>query len=391
MADPRPQRTAEIKARWEVSMDGETLFNLDDVYGVNQHVYELRYMKVPPDAPELKGIKKSALPDHVRKVQTDVKQWDDVKDSILVGMTKLANDLESFCADSLEAVEQLQEISERITNEFQDLSEKQKEALRSDMDGIFGTLYDNSRTNEERSQRMADRLGSFARLLEEDSVEAEQLREKYKDYIAAKEQEIEEWEKKRGMTPSGDLLKDLQTRIDEINQTIKQKDAEYIAAAVGAGSAGAASLIPPLWIISIPGLIVGSVFAGIRGDELKKLREEIQGFFAALATAGELNTLKFWFGGQKQTFDDLTNHLKASQRHVDNLRGAWQTVANDLSQLIGDTGKLKGLKKDAWLEPISKFRAKTIARVYDKVGKATAVFQKLAFQKPKVEELTAAA
>jgi hypothetical protein len=207
------------KPRLAVSIDGETLFNLDDIIGVNQHVAELRYMKVPEDAPEIKEVKKTALPDHVHKVQKDVEQWD----GILVDMGRLANDLNSFSSDSLEALDQLKGISDDIQNKFDKLSEKEKEGLRGDMEDIFRTLYENTQSNEGRSQAMADKLGSFARLLGGDSAGARDLREEYQDYITEKEREIEDWEKKQGLTPSGDLIKDLNDKIDEISEIIKTK------------------------------------------------------------------------------------------------------------------------------------------------------------------------
>ena len=386
---PAPKLTkAERKHRWEVSLDGEPLFDLDDILAINQHTFEIRRMVVPENAPEVKDISASALPDHVKKCQLDVKQWDDVNTGILVNMSKLAGALQSFCLDSIEALEQLGEISQRIETEFESLSERAKEDLRNDMDGIFSTLLQTAQAKEKESQAMTTRVATFGSLLEEDALSAETIREKYQGHIDKRQREIENWEKKKGLTPSGDLLKDLNKRIDEINESIKIKETEYIAAAAGAGTAGALSLNPLFWLVSIPGVIVGSVFAGIRGDELKELQREIQEFLDRLSESRELNTLKIWFDSQRKTFDDLRTHLTSAQEHVQNLRGQWQKFTFNLSELLGDTGKLKKLKKDDWLEPISKFKMKTTLRVYEQAGKDISFFQKNAFGKPTVEVLT---
>jgi hypothetical protein len=368
------------KKRWEVSLDGVSLFSLDDIIAVNQHTAEIRHMKVPENAPEVKGVTVSALPDHVTKCQQDIKQWDDVNNGVLVSMSKLAGSLQSFCLDSLEALDQLDEISRRIQTTFDTLTEQQKENLRGDMNDIFSSLLETSTAKEKESQAMATRLAKFAELLEKDGVTAEDLRAKYQDHIEKQQLKIEEWETTKGLTPSGDLVKDLNKRIDEINEIIRTKEAEYIAASAGAGTSGALSLVPFFWIISIPGVIIGSVFAGIRDDELKDLRTEIQEFLDKLGESRHLNTLKIWFDSHKKTFDDLTSHLRGSQHAVENLRGQWQTFTNNLTELTGDTGKLKGLKKDDWLEPLSKFKMKTTRSVYDRAGHDISFFQKNAFR-----------
>jgi hypothetical protein len=72
-----PTPITETK-RFEVSIDGKPLFCLDDIIAINQSSEVIRRMQVPPNAPEVTGLNASTLPDHVKKCQTDIHQWDDV-------------------------------------------------------------------------------------------------------------------------------------------------------------------------------------------------------------------------------------------------------------------------------------------------------------------------
>lgn len=364
-----------------ISMNGDTLFSLNDIHGVTQHIEALKKMETPEDAPELKSIKKTALPDLLGKVQNDVKPWNDIR----IGMSKLAADVHGFCSDSLEALEILAETSNTIQEDFETLSDQKKKELQSEMQDIFATLYEDTQNYETNSQEMANKLGDFSKILKNDKLKAEDLEDTYQDYIDRKQEEIVEWEKKHGLKPSTDLVKDFKEKIKKLNSRIEEQNKKYIAATAGASSGGALSLIPVFWVVSVPGCIVGTVFAVKLQNELEDLRSELNDYRAELTKAEKLNTLKIWFDTQAETFKNLIDHLEASQEHVNSLRGQWQTLANELEGLVGDTGKLKSLKKEDWLEPISKFRKLTIARVYEEVKQQTSVFQKLLFNEPEVK------
>ena len=267
MTEPKPTLVTR-KRRWQVTFRDEELFSWDDIVNVSRYTEEIRKIRVPPDAPQsVSGISADALPAHVKKCQKDVEQWDDPRAGILVGITKLANDLRSFCSDSMTALEQLQDTSKRIDKEFERLSAADKDNLCGEMNEMFSQLRQTTEDSKERSDGMALRLSSFKDVLSGDASAAESLRGDYQGYIEGREQEIRDWERGQGMTPSDDLINDLNAKIDATNETIRQKEAEFIAASAGAGAAGAASLNPLFWIVSIPGVIVGSVFAGLRGEE----------------------------------------------------------------------------------------------------------------------------
>src|SRR5215469_10040120 len=101
--------------KFEVSIDdGKPLFCLDDIIAINQSSEVIRRLQVPPNAPVVTDLSAGALPDHVRKCQTDIRQWDDVTTGILIGMSKLASDVELFCSDSIQALDSLSEISSTI-------------------------------------------------------------------------------------------------------------------------------------------------------------------------------------------------------------------------------------------------------------------------------------
>src|SRR6516162_10405095 len=86
---------------FEVSLDGKPLFCLDDIIAINESSEVIRRLQVPPNAPEVQGISANTLPDHVIKCKTDIRQWDDVNNGIVIGMSKLASDVGIFCSDSL--------------------------------------------------------------------------------------------------------------------------------------------------------------------------------------------------------------------------------------------------------------------------------------------------
>ena len=88
------------------------------------------------------------------------------------------------------------------------------------------------------------------------------------------------------------------------------------------------------------------------------------------------------------TFNKLITNLNKAKGSAEKLRGQWQKFTNDLSQLLGDTGKLKGLKQDEWEKPLNKFKTKTTRKVYEEARARISIFQTNAFrsQMP-VEEL----
>ena len=147
---------------FEVSLDGKPLFCLDDIIAINESSEVIRRLQVPPNAPEVQGISANTLPDHVRKCKTDIRQWDDVNNGIVIGMSKLASDVGIFCSDSLLALDSLSDLSSQIKNEFETMSDKRKEDVRGDMNDIFSSLLETAQGKEKQCQAMATRLGEFA-------------------------------------------------------------------------------------------------------------------------------------------------------------------------------------------------------------------------------------
>jgi hypothetical protein len=368
--------------KFELSFeDGKPLFCLDDIIAINQSSEVIRRLQVPPNAPLVTDLSASALPDHVRKCQTDIRQWDDVINGILIGMSKLASDVELFCSDSIEALDSLSTISNQIQSEFDTMSDKAKEELRRDMTGIFSSLLETSQGKEKQCQAMATRLANFAELLGEDSNAADNIRKKYANYIAEEQTKIHDWEKKKGLKPSGDLIADMKKRIDEINEIIRKKQNEALEKrALKKSGDTDTSWLPVLWIIPIAGTIAFSVVAAKNLPEAKALEEEIQGFFDQLRNYQQLNTLQIWFDAQQETFSKLITHLNAAKGATENPRGQWQAFTNHLGQLLGDTGKLKGLKRDDWLEPLNKFKTKTTRKIYEEAKAKISIFQTSAFR-----------
>jgi hypothetical protein len=367
--------------KFDVSLDGKPLFCLDDIIAVNQSSEVIRRLQVPPNAPEVTGLSASALPDHVKKCQTDVRQWDDVNTGILIGMSKLASDVEIFCSDSIEALDSLSEISSEIQSEFDAMSDKRKEEVRSDMSDIFSSLLETSQGKEKQCQAMATRLANFAELLGQDSQTADNIRKSYAGYIAGEQTKIHDWETTKGLKASGDLIADMKKRIDEINEIIRNKQNEALEKRALRTSGGTdTSWLPVLWLVPIAGVIAYSVVAAKNLPEAQALEEEVQGFLDQLNNYQQLNTLQIWFDAQKETFSKLISHLDKAKGATENLRGQWQAFTNHLGQLLGDTGKLKGLKRDDWLEPLNKFKTKTTRNVYQEAKNKISIFQTNAFR-----------
>jgi hypothetical protein len=370
--------------KFQVSLkDGEPLFVLDDIIAINQSSEVIRRLQVPPDAPMVTDLSLSAkaLPDHVKKCQTDIRQWDDVNTGILIGMSKLASDVEIFCSDSIQALESLSTISSTIQSEFDTMSDKAKEEVRGDMNDIFSSLLETSQGKEKQCQAMATRLANFAGLLGQDSNTADDIRKNYAGYIAAEQTKIREWETTKGLPPSGNLIEDMKKRIKEINELIRKKQNEALEKRALRTSGGKdTSWLPVLWMIPIAGAIAYSVVAAKNLPEAQALENEVRGFLDQLQKYEKLNTLQIWFDAQKETFNKLISNLNKAKEATDNLRGQWQALTNHLGQLVGDTGKLKGLKKDDWLEPLNKFKMKTTKNIYEEAKARLSIFQTSAFR-----------
>jgi hypothetical protein len=382
-----PTPITETK-RFEVSLDdGKPLFCLDDIIAINQSSEVIRRLQVPPNAQDVAGLKASTLPDHVKKCQTDIHQWDDLNNGILIGMSKLASDLEIFCSDSIDAFDSLTEISSRIQREFDTMSDKQKAEARGEMNDIFSSLLETAQGKEKLCQAMATRLGNFAELLGQDSQTAETIRKNYAAYIAKEQQTIREWETKKGLKPSDDLIEDMKKRISEINEIIRKKQNEALEKKSFRQSGGTDTRwLPVLWLIPLAGVIAYSVVAAKNLPEVKGLEEEIQGFLDQLTKYQQLNTLQIWFDARKETFSKLITHLNTAKGATENLRGQWQAFSNLLDQLVtedkelGKTGKLHLLKQDEWLKPLNKFKTKTTRKVYEVAKDKISIFQTSAFR-----------
>ena len=374
---------------FEVSLDGKPLFCLDDIIAINESSEVIRRLQVPPNAPAVTDLPASALPDHVRKCQTDIRQWDDVNSGILIGMSKLASDVGIFCSDSLLALDSLSDLSSQIKNEFETMSDKRKEDVRGDMNDIFSSLLETAQGKEKQCQAMATRLGEFAELLGQDSQTADTIRTKYSNYMAQEQTRIRAWETEKGLQPSGDLIADMEKRIKEINEIIRKKQNEALEKATFKKSGDTDTRwLPALWIIPIAGMIAYAVVAAKNRPEVDSLANEVRAFLDQLKKYQHLNTLKIWFDAQKETFNKLITNLNKAKGSAEKLRGQWQKFTNDLSQLLGDTGKLKGLKQDEWEKPLNKFKTKTTRKVYEEARARISIFQTNAFrsQMP-VEEL----
>jgi hypothetical protein len=378
---------------FEVSLDGKPLFRLDDIIAINESSEVIRRLQVPPNAPAVDGISASTLPDHVRKCKTDIGQWDDVNNGILIGMSKLASDVGSFCSDSILALDSLIEISSQIKNEFDTMSDKRKEEVRGDMNDIFSSLLETAQGKEKLCQDMATRLQGFKDLLGQDSHTADTIRTKYANYMAAEQKRIRDWETEKGLQPSGDLIADMENRIKEVNEIIRKKQNEALEKATFKKSGNTdTSWMPYLWFIPLAGMIAYTVVGAKNKPEIESLLNEVRAFLEQLKKYQHLNTLKIWFDAQKETFNKLIANLNKAKESAENLRGQWQTFTNDLGQLVGDTGKLKGLKKDEWEKPLNKFKAATVRSVYEVAQNRISIFQTNAFrsQMP-AEELQAKA
>ena len=368
--------------KFEVSIDGETLFCLDDIIAINESSEVIRRLQVPPNAPAVTDLPASALPDHVRKCQTDIRQWDDVNSGILIGMSKLASDVELFCSDSIDALDALKDISSEL-EQFDTMNDRRKADVQRDMNEIFSSLLETSRGKERQCQAMATRLGNFAELLGDDSNTADNIRKKYAAYIAGEQEKIHNWETTKGLKPSGDLIADMKKRIGEINDIIRQKQNEALEKRALRTSGGKdTSWLPVLWIIPIAGAIAFSVVAAKNLPEAQALEEEVKGFLTQLQKYQQLNTLQIWFDAQKETFNKLISNLNKAKGATENLRGQWQAFTNHLGQLVDETGtgKLNTLKKDDWSAPLNKFKMKTTRKVYEEAKAKVSVFQTSAFR-----------
>jgi hypothetical protein len=233
---------------------------------------------------------------------------------------------------------------------------------------------------------MATRLATFAELLGDDSNTADNIRKKYAAYIAGEQTKIHDWETKKGLKPSGDLIADMKKRIDEINDIIRKKQNEALEKrALRRSGDTDTRWLPVLWLVPIAGAIAFSVVAAKNLPEAKALEEEVQGFLDQLKNYQQLNTLQIWFDAQKETFNKLISNLNKAKGAAENLRGQWQKFTNDLGQLVGTTeskGKLSQMKHEAeeWQKPINFFTMLRTREIYEAAKAKISIFQTSAFR-----------
>ncbi|MBV9505636.1 MAG: hypothetical protein JO323_11605 [Acidobacteriia bacterium] len=373
----------QVNERGEiVNSKGEVILSHASVIGVNLNARLIQAMDAPADAPaleateKLSAVSKDAISNHLDRCKTDVKKWDPIRTQ----MTVLANQLKGFCSDSLTALEELVTTSQKLKS-FDALADAERNDIRQEMQEIFQDLLRHAERNKQSAQDLAGDLGVFSDLVDSDKRATDNLRNRYGDYIKDEEKRIRKFELEKGMNPTEDLLKDFQDKIAALSKQIQDKEAAQIAAATVAGSMGAVSVNPLFWIFSIPGVIAGGVASGILGNELKDLKAELEPLITELSRAERLRSLSIWFQTNEKFFTDLAQALTQVKDHVNSLRGAWQEIANELTILSSETGRLKDLRAAAedWQKPISKFQKRTTREAYLRIQDLASYFQKVAY------------
>jgi hypothetical protein len=373
----------QVNDRGEITNDrGEVLMSHEHVIGVNINIVSIKAMNPPKDVPALKAtgnlgaIPQNAIANHLDKCKEDVKNWDPIRTS----MTKLANSLRGFCSDSITALEEMVSVSQAL-KDFDSMSEKERNDIRDDLQGIFNDLLAQAKKNEKNAGNLAADLGKFGGLISGDKIATDNLRIRYEDYIKDQEQKIRNFELSKGMQPTDDLLNDIQQKIKTLQEEIAELEKDWIITTSVAGGSVALLSNPFTLLFGLAGCIGSGAAAGVFKDKWDKKLEELKPFIDELKRAERLISLKSWFNSNLMFFKDLASALENVTSHVNSLRGAWQEIANELETLIGDTGKLNAVKAatEDWQKPIASFKAKTTKKVYERIQDLASYFQKVAY------------
>lgn len=365
-----------------VNEKGEVLMSHADVIAINLKIITIKAMQEPKDVPalkatgNLKAISQNAVGELLEKCKTDLDGWDPIRTT----MTKLASRLHGFCADSITALDELVAISGELSN-FETLPQRRRDEIRGDMQGIFSELQAQAEKNEKDAANLAASLGKFSALIGSDKISTDNLRTRYSDYIEGEQLRIRNFELSKGMKPTDDLLADLQTKIVEFQAEIAELEKNWIITTSVAGGSVALLSNPVTFLFGLAGCIGSGAAAGVFKDKWNQKLAELQPFIDELNRAERMISLQSWFNSNQTFFKELSEALADVTTHLNNLRGAWQEIANELEILVGDTGKLNSLKAaaDDWQRPISNFKTKTTKAVYTRIQDLASYFQKVAY------------
>lgn len=369
----------------KVNVNGETVFNIDDILNINANVRTILAMTVPSSIPHVEDVDDQSIPSLLKQCQNDVGDWD----PLVVKMTKIASDLNQFANDQLQADSFLATVNSDIQS-LAGKSASDRQTLLQTITSTFDYIKAQTDGYEKRAADMASDLRTFRDKMGADSALTVKTKAKYQTHIDAENTKIENWQKAHGLKPTKNLVDDLNKCIDTLNDRISS-DNDKLA---GYGTmTGVGSVIFILTCWTGVGALVGGALTGVGSwqiDEARKDREDaktnLDQAIANLEAAKNLNALEIWFDSNRNFFDTLSTALNAIATCVESLRGQWQAISNQLDNLSRTGGTLDLMKStsDDFSKLIAPFALWGRKNDFKRIADATLVLQKVAFTTPRV-------
>ena len=252
----------------------QTVFDINDIMGVNRSVHTILAMALPGSVPHVEGVEDDAIAAHLATCQTDVGAWD----GLLTRMSRLASDLNTYADDQPAALDLLSDLTRKAAD-LDTMTVDDRQGLLDDINDTFDTPRRSALSNETRATDFATDLRAFGATVSKDKTATDGLRGRYQAHIEVTNAEIWTWEKQHGMKPSADLAVDLRAQIDAVNDAIAADDATLggFGTMTGAGCA--------IFVCTCRtgiGAVVGGSLIGVGSWQIDEARKDKARQFEAL-------------------------------------------------------------------------------------------------------------
>lgn len=379
--------TPSRASRASVTLNGEVIFDVEDIYAVSRALTEFNFAEAPQDAElpaadpaETPSLNFRALRDYVQVSKEKMEEGA----TVLQAMESLANELLTFCGASLNAWDRLTEASQRVESQFDQLDRRARNDIRRDLLITVDALSGHAKDNTYRAREVVDRLAKFSGTVQTTGTIVTSIRERCQNHMDQVEDELSVWESSQGVSSKA-LATEILRKLDALNKEIQEKEAARPASSPEAEDRSAPSSKPIFWLFSIPGVLCGSI-AGIQQDELKKQRAQLLPLLHRLAETKKMNAMRIWFGDHNHRLATLHSSLETCQSRASNLHGQAQALSDNLGGLEQQASALRKESKDEWLATINAVREKINRKVCEELMVKIAQYQRLAFSAPRIEK-----
>jgi len=341
MTDEQPLSPEVIRER------AKSFTNLKWVMDINSYVQTVQGLNAPETPPDGDGMATKnrkdqpilTVPALMTRALGNAAKWQ----GLLGEMEAVAGSITDYAIKAQRDVKRLVKLGKDklAPAQWKNLSRDDLEQIKADFKETVRGLIAAAGASEAEAKLMRDKLLQYRDVIEADQQETQDIKAKYKNWIAEEDKILHVWEEQHGLK-AGDttnLLAQLQVDIDAFNK-------KWIGLSSGAGGAAGTTVafglvvFPPFGAIGM--LIAMSVMAGLA----EQARKEMEEFKDRLRRVKRFNAVKLFFDVMEAKFDLMISAIDKATTALETVAGLWSKIALDLRSVQGATIGVGALSAD---------------------------------------------